>query len=77
MKMLPSLQLRVVKKDGLKHFKLTTDIPEVYYTFSAYPRLLEYWHVEKKSIQRWENVLASPAKDVLSFFYGIAKNLWY
>ena len=42
------------KKDGLKHFKLTTDLSEVHYTFSAYPRLLEYWHIEKESILRVE-----------------------
>lgn len=56
------------EKDGIKHFKLTTDLPEVYYTFSAYPRLLEYWHIEKKSIQRWENNVAKSATDVLCFF---------
>lgn len=62
------------EKDGLKHFKLTTDLPEVYYTFSAYPRLLEYWHIEKESIRRWENNIAAPAKDVLCFFMELQKN---
>jgi len=61
------------KKEGVTHFKLTTDLPEVYYTFSAYPRLLEYWHIEKESIQRWENGTASPAKDVLCFFMELQK----
>nr|WP_294922418.1 IucA/IucC family protein [uncultured Flavobacterium sp.] len=56
------------EKDGIKHFKLTTDLPEVYYTFSAYPRLLEYWHIEKQSIQRWENNVAKSATDGLCFF---------
>ena len=60
-------------KDGVKHFKLTTDLPDVYYTFSAYPRLLEYWHVEKESIQRWENGIAEPAKEVLCLFKKLKK----
>ncbi len=61
------------EKEGITHFKLTTDLPEVHYTFSAYPRLLEYWHIEKESIQRWENGTASPAKDVLCFFMELQK----
>ncbi len=54
--------------DGLTHFTLRTDLPEVSYTFSAEQRLLDYWHIRKDSIKRQERETVTAATDVPAFF---------
>lgn len=56
------------KDNGLTQFKLETDKQHIYYTFSASPRFLNYWHVEKESIQKHEHELELDTVDVLDFF---------
>lgn len=61
-------QITSEEQDGLIHFRLNTDHENVYYTFSAYPRLLDYWHILKPSILKHVNGVAKPATDVPAFF---------
>lgn len=63
-------QPQIVSKeeDGLTHFKLTADKESVYYTFSAYPRFINYWHIIKESILKNEDGLESTKIDVPNFF---------
>ncbi|WP_163411517.1 IucA/IucC family protein [Flavobacterium ajazii] len=56
------------QEDGLTHFKLATDKENIYYTFSAYPRFINYWHIVKESIRRNENGKESDTIDVPNFF---------
>jgi siderophore synthetase component len=55
-------------EEGLIHFRLNTDHENIYYTFSAYPRMLDYWHILKPSIKKHENGNEKPATDVPAFF---------
>ena len=54
--------------NGRTQFRLSTDQPNVHYTFSGYPRQLDYWHLEAQSIQRHDNGLVAPATDAPLFF---------
>ena len=56
------------EQNGLTHFRLDTDQEPIYYTFSAYPRFLNYWHIIKESIQKNENGLKIDGIDVPNFF---------
>lgn len=56
------------EEDGLTHFKLSTDKENLYYTFSGYPRFINYWHIVRKSILRNENGQESDVIDVPNFF---------
>lgn len=56
------------EEDGLTHFKLSTDKENLYYTFSGYPRFINYWHIVKESIRRNENRQESDVIDVPNFF---------
>ena len=56
------------EEDGLTHFRLRTDHEHIHYTFSAYPRFLDYWHIEKQYIRKWENGRELTVVDVLDFF---------
>lgn len=56
------------QQDGLTLFKLATDEENIYYTFSAYPRFLNYWHIVKDSIRKNENGLELDTIDVPNFF---------
>ncbi|KIO78391.1 IucA/IucC family protein [Pedobacter lusitanus] len=58
-------------EDGLIHFRLNTDHENIYYTFSGYPRMLDYWHVLKPSIKKHENGKERPATDVSAFFVEV------
>ncbi|QNK62308.1 IucA/IucC family siderophore biosynthesis protein [Pedobacter sp. PAMC26386] len=61
-------QVTSTEEDGLMHFRLHTDHENIYYTFSAYARLLDYWHILKPSIQKFENGQEKSAADVPAFF---------
>lgn len=61
-------QILSKKTDGLTLFKLKTDEQHIHYTFSAYPRLLNHWHVEKESIQKHEHGQKLATVDVPNFF---------
>ncbi|MEN7551488.1 IucA/IucC family protein [Rapidithrix thailandica] len=54
--------------EGITYFKLPTDKESVYYTFSAEARLLDYWHIHKESIKKYENGVVNPSMDVPTFF---------
>ncbi|MFC6245011.1 IucA/IucC family protein [Flavobacterium psychroterrae] len=55
-------------EDGLTHFILDTDKENIYYSFSAYPRFLHYWHIVKESIYKIENEVKLDHIDVPNFF---------
>lgn len=55
-------------EDGRTHFQLSTDQVDLYYTFSAYKRRLDYWHLEVNSIQRHHNGQITAATDAPLFF---------
>ncbi len=54
--------------DGLTHMRLSTDHAHIFYTFSAYHRQLDYWHIVKSSITRHENGNTDPTLDTPRFF---------
>lgn len=56
------------EEDGLTHMRLRTDHNHIYYTFSAYHRLLDYWHIVKSSVTRYENGKPDPTLDAPRFF---------
>jgi siderophore synthetase component len=62
-------------ENGLTHFRIDTDRENVWYTFSASPRMLDYWHVYPDSIQRCENNIYQPAADVPAFFVEMQQTL--
>ncbi|WP_103863592.1 IucA/IucC family siderophore biosynthesis protein [Aquimarina sp. I32.4] len=64
-------QILSKKEDGLTEFRLETDKEHIYYTFSAYPRYLNHWHIEKKSIQKHENQQVLTRIDVPNFFIEV------
>jgi siderophore synthetase component len=61
---------RIIKKEknGLTHFKLETDNEHLHYTFSAYSRYLNYWHIVKESIRKNVEGLELDTLDVPNFF---------
>ena len=56
------------EENGLTHFKLETDKENIYYTFSGYPRFINYWHIVKESICKNEDGQQSGTIDVPNFF---------
>jgi siderophore synthetase component len=48
----PAIVAEDEDEDGRTHFLLSTDKPNIYYTFTGYKRQLDYWHIEPDSIQR-------------------------
>ncbi|MFB9109456.1 IucA/IucC family protein [Flavobacterium gyeonganense] len=56
------------QEDGLTHFRLAADKENLFYTFSAYPRFINYWHIVKESIRRNEDGQESSTIDVPNFF---------
>lgn len=61
-------QIISTDKNKLTHFILETDKENIYYTFSAYPRFLNYWHIVKESICKIENEQKLDHVDVPNFF---------
>jgi siderophore synthetase component len=55
-------------EDSLTHFRLAADKENLFYTFSAYPRFINYWHIVKESIRRNEDGQESSTIDVPNFF---------
>lgn len=55
-------------EDGLTHFILKTDTENIYYSFSAYQRFLNYWHIVKNSISKIEYDVKLDHVDVPNFF---------
>ncbi|OQP58242.1 IucA/IucC family protein [Niastella vici] len=56
------------EEDGNTHFLLSTNQPDLYYTFSGYKRQLDHWHIAADSIQRHENNQVIAATDTPRFF---------
>ncbi|MBZ4043699.1 IucA/IucC family protein [Flavobacterium hibisci] len=56
------------QEDGLTHFRLAADKENLHYTFSAYPRFINYWHIIKESIRKNEDGQESATIDVPNFF---------
>ena len=54
--------------NGLTHFILETDKENIYYSFSAYPRFINYWHIVKESIYKIEDEVKLDRIDVPNFF---------
>ncbi|WP_017495695.1 IucA/IucC family siderophore biosynthesis protein [Flavobacterium sp. WG21] len=61
-------QITAKDEDGLTHFRLETDTASIYYTFSAYPRFLNYWHIVKDSLCKVEHEVKLEHIDVPNFF---------
>ncbi|MDR7211893.1 IucA/IucC family siderophore biosynthesis protein [Flavobacterium piscis] len=61
-------QITSKEDNGLTHFILETDKENIYYSFSAYPRFLNYWHIVKESIHKIEDEVKSDHIDVPNFF---------
>lgn len=53
---------------GLTHFRLATDHANIYYTFSAWHRALDYWHIEKDTVKKYVDELSVPVNNAPSFF---------
>ncbi|MBB6501701.1 IucA/IucC family protein [Pedobacter cryoconitis] len=53
---------------GLTQFRLQTDQEHIQYTFSASPRVLDYWHVYPESIKKHVSGLTAEATDAGDFF---------
>lgn len=55
-------------ENGLTHFRLATDHPHIYYTFSAEYRALDYWHILKSTLKKFINDAAVPVNDAPAFY---------
>jgi siderophore synthetase component len=53
---------------GLTHFRLNTDHKNIYYTFSASHRALDYWHIQKESLRKYVDEIAVPLNNAPAFF---------
>ncbi|WP_142686712.1 IucA/IucC family protein [Chitinophaga polysaccharea] len=62
-------------ENGLTQFRINTDRENVWYTFSASPRMLDYWHVYSHSIRRCQDNRCLPAADVPLFFTDMQQTL--
>ncbi|MFV0248360.1 MAG: IucA/IucC family protein [Tenacibaculum sp.] len=60
--------LNQITDNGLTEFRLETDKENIYYTFSAFPRYLNYWHIDKESIAKYENGKRIAKLNVTDFF---------
>ncbi len=60
---------------ALVHFRLATDTPEVYYTFSGEHRAMDYWHLDSQSVVKHVNGKAQPELDVIQFFLDMKSTL--
>lgn len=59
----------IISEEGdTTHFRLATDHEHIHYTFSAHRRMLDYWHILKESIRRYEGATESDILDVPRFF---------
>lgn len=55
-------------ENGLTHFRLATDHPHIYYTFSAEYRALDYWHILKSTLKKFVHDVAVPVNDAPAFY---------
>ena len=53
---------------GLANFRLNTDYKNIYYTFSASFRALDYWHIQKESLRKYVDEIAVPLNNAPAFF---------
>lgn len=53
---------------GLTHFRLNTDHVNIYYTFAASLRALDYWHIQKESLRKFVDEAAVPLNNAPAFF---------
>lgn len=63
------------EENGDAHFRLLTDQENVWYTFAASPRMLDYWHVYDHTIQRHQDGQSQPAADAPAFFVDMQQTL--
>jgi siderophore synthetase component len=56
------------EESGLTHFRLNTDYKNIYYTFSASYRALDYWHIQKESLRKYVDESAVPLNNAPAFF---------
>lgn len=54
--------------DGTTHFLLNTDTEEIYYTFTAQQRYLDYWHIDKTSLRKIVNGQEVPLNNAPAFY---------
>lgn len=67
-------QAEIEQQDGnTTYFKLCTDNPEVYYTYSAEKRKLDYWNIDRESIIKIENGKPTDVVDAALFFIEMQK----
>ncbi|MBB5637789.1 siderophore synthetase component [Pedobacter cryoconitis] len=55
-------------ESGLTYFRLNTDHQNIYYTFSAGYRALDYWHIQKASLRKYVDEIAVPLDNAPAFF---------
>lgn len=55
-------------EEGYTVFRLETGKEHVEYHFRGQKRLMDYWHIDKKSIKKQENGIVNPLLDVPAFF---------
>ncbi|MCC9070196.1 IucA/IucC family siderophore biosynthesis protein [Flavobacterium sp. F-65] len=63
------------QKKGHTLFRLETDNENIYYTFSAYLRFLNYWHIDKESIHKNEDGNELSTLDVPNFFIELQNTI--
>ncbi|CAM4043121.1 Siderophore synthetase component [Pedobacter westerhofensis] len=56
------------EEDGLTHFLLRTDHQHIWYTFSAYHRALDYWHIEKNTLRKYVHGASVLLNDAPAFY---------
>lgn len=57
-----------IDEDGLTHFILKTDHKDIYYTFSANHRSLDYWHIQKDTLKKFDDGKTVPVNNAPAFF---------
>ncbi|MBB6270454.1 siderophore synthetase component [Pedobacter cryoconitis] len=55
-------------ESGLTYFRLNTDHKNIYYTFSAGYRALDYWNIQKESLRKYVDEIAVPLDNAPAFF---------
>lgn len=56
------------QENGITQFRLDTDQDTIYYTFTGSLRSLDYWHIDKYSVQKFVNERNVPVNDAPAFY---------
>jgi siderophore synthetase component len=67
--------VQIKTETALVHFRLATDSPAVYYTFSGEYRAMDYWHLDPNSVVKHVDGKIQPALDVIQFFLDMKETL--